>query len=120
MIKKNISLLCAALSHKCPACGKGDIYEKLLEVTRRCEKCGQNLREYDSVDGPVILSMIISGVIIAALALLAEIYLMLPLWLHIMLWIPAAIGIAILLLKIIKSYRISLKYRNYVDKTKGQ
>ena len=103
-----------AFCHKCPACGKGDIYEKLLDVRSKCAKCGQKLKDHDAGDGPVFFAMFISGIIITALAFLAEIYLMIPLWLHVIIWFPATIGLSIFLLKITKSWLIALQYKHNV------
>ena len=110
MIKKNISLLRTAFAHKCPACGEGDIYDKLLDVRVKCTGCGQKLKDHDAGDGPVFFAMLISGIIITAMAFIVEIYLLVPLWLHIIIWIPVTIGLCIFLLKIIKSGLIGLQY----------
>lgn len=107
---KNISLLKTAFCHKCPACGKGDIYEKLLEVSVKCSECGQRLKEHDAGDGPVFFAMFLSGIIITGMAFLVEIYFMIPLWLHIIIWFPVTIGMSIFLLKIAKSMLIGLQY----------
>lgn len=103
-----------AFSHKCPACGEGDMYEKLLEVRTKCEKCGQRLKDHDAGDGPVFFSMFVTAIIIMALAFLVEIYLMLPLLLHIVIWFPITIGLSIFFLKIIKSWLIGQQYRHNV------
>ena len=120
MIKRNISLLRTAFTHKCPACGKGDIYDKLLEIRTKCANCGKYLKDHDAGDGPVFFAMFISGVVITALALLVEIYLMIPLWLHVIIWIPVTVGLCIILLKIIKSWIIGLQYRHNVGGFKNK
>ena len=120
MIKKNISLLKTTFRHKCPACGEGDIYEKLLEVRTKCASCGQRLKDHDAGDGPVFFAMFISGILITALAFLVEIYLMIPLWLHVIIWFPTTVGLAIFLLKITKSWLIGLQYRHNVGGFKNK
>lgn len=120
MIKKNISLLKTTFCHKCPACGEGDVYEKLLEVRTKCSVCSQRLKDHDAGDGPVFFSMFISGIIITTLAFLVEIYFMIPLWLHVIIWFPSTIGLSIFLLKIIKSGLIGLQYRHNVGGFKGK
>jgi uncharacterized protein (DUF983 family) len=118
--KGNISILRTAFRHKCPACGIGDIYEKLLDVHTRCQECRLPLKNHDAGDGPTFFSMLISGIIITALAFLVEIYFMISLWLHIVIWFPTTIGLAIILLKIIKSSLIGLQYRHNVGSLKDK
>lgn len=120
MTKKTISLLRTAFSHKCPACGEGDIYEKMLEVRSKCSKCGHRLKDHDAGDGPVFFSMLISGIIITTLAFIAEIYFMLPLIVHVIIWFPATIGLSIFLLKITKSWLIGMQYRHNVGGFKNK
>jgi uncharacterized protein (DUF983 family) len=113
-MKKNISLLKTTFGHKCPACGRGDIYEKILEVKVKCTSCNQTLKDNDVGDGHVFFAMIFSGIIVTTLALITEIYFMIPLWLHVIIWFPVTIGLSIFILKIAKSWLIGLQYRHNV------
>jgi len=113
-LSEKISLVKAAFCHKCPACGKGDIYEKLLEVSVKCSKCRQQLKEHDAGDGPVFFAMFLSAIVIIGLAFVVEIYFMIPLWLHLIIWFPATIAISIFLLRIAKSWFIGLQYLHNV------
>jgi len=112
LLAKNISLLRTTFCHKCPACGQGDIYDKLLEVRTKCQNCGQILKDHDAGDISVFIAMFIAGIIITALAFVVEIYLMVPLWLHVIIWIPITVGLSIFLLKTIKSWLVGIKYRH--------
>lgn len=109
-----ISIVKTALCHKCPACGKGEIYEKLLEVTTKCSECGLHLKEHDAGDGPVFFAMFLSAIIITGMAFLVEVYFMIPLWLHVAIWLPVTVALSIFLLKIAKSWLICLQYRHNI------
>ncbi len=109
-----------AFFHKCPTCGKGDIYEKLLEVRTKCEKCDQRIKDHDAGEGPVFFAMFISGIIISALAFLVKIFFMVPLWLHVIIWLPVTIGLSIFLLKMTKSGLIGLQCRHNVGNFKDK
>ena len=119
-MSKHTSLIKAAFSHKCPACGKGDIYERLLEVTTKCSACGQRLKEHDAGDGPAFFAMFISAIVITGLAFIVEFYFMIPLWLHIVIWLPVTVCLSVFLLKIAKSWLIGLQYLHNVENFKNK
>lgn len=109
---KPIGILRTSFTHKCPACGQGDIYGKLLEVNSKCSGCGIKLKNHDAGDGPVFFAMFFAGAIVTFLAFLIEIYFRVPLLLHIVIWFPVTIGLSIFLLKIVKSCLIAVEYKH--------
>ncbi len=119
MKKNKIPILTTAFKHKCPSCGRGDIYERILEVKSKCNVCGQRLKDHDAGDGPVFFAMFISGILITSLAFFVEIYLMIPLVLHIIIWLPVTIGLSIFLLKITKSWLIAMQYLHKIGDFKN-
>ncbi|HEY7668994.1 MAG TPA: DUF983 domain-containing protein, partial [Hyphomicrobium sp.] len=37
-------------AHKCPACGKGALFTRYLEVAHRCPECGEDLYHHRADD----------------------------------------------------------------------
>jgi uncharacterized protein (DUF983 family) len=107
-----VSLLSAALSCRCPRCGRGKLFAGLLEVTERCAVCGLDLRAEDAGDGPAVFVVLILGALSVGLAILLEVMVAPPLWLHVVLWTPLVLGGAIALLRPIKAGLIALQYRH--------
>jgi uncharacterized protein (DUF983 family) len=107
-----VSPLSAALSCRCPRCGRGKLFNGLLEVTERCAVCGLDLRAEDAGDGPAVFVVLILGAVSVGLALLVEATFKPPLWVHLVLWTPLVLGGAIALLRPIKAGLIALQYRH--------
>lgn len=57
------------LAHRCPSCGKGDIYGRYLKVRPSCETCGHDLARYPADDGPAYLTILLIGHLIVGPAL---------------------------------------------------
>lgn len=114
-VKKKISPFYVSVFHKCPACGKGDIYSSLLKVADKCSVCGFELKNHDAGDGPAFFAMFGSAILVAILASLLEVYFTVPIWLHMTLWIPLIIISSIYFLIVIKSFIICMEYKNNVN-----
>jgi|SRR5678816_3019734 uncharacterized protein (DUF983 family) len=97
---------------RCPACGKGRLYNGLLTVAPKCESCGLDLSAHDSGDGPAVFVVFILGVIVVAGAFVLEMAFEPPLWVHAVIWIPVIIGLAILLLRPAKAILVALHYKH--------
>ena len=97
---------------RCPACGKGRLYDGLLTVAPKCESCGLDLSAHDSGDGPAVFVIFILGCVVVAAAFVVEMTFEPPLWLHAAIWIPVITGLAILLLRPAKAIMIALHYKH--------
>ena len=97
---------------RCPRCGEGRLYRGLLTVADRCDVCGFDLSAQDSGDGPAVFVILILGAVVVALALLTESAFAPPLWVHAVLWPPLILGLALVMLRVLKSLLISLQYRH--------
>lgn len=109
-----VATLVAALSCRCPRCGKGKLYSGLLTVAPRCTECGLDLAAEDVGDGAAVFVVLILGAIVVGLAILVEIEFEPPLWVHLVLWTPVIIGGAIALLRPLKAWLIAMQYRHHL------
>jgi len=107
-----VSLVRAALSCRCPRCGRGRLYAGLLNVRSECEVCGLDLSGQDAGDGPAVFVIFFLGLIVVGLAALVEIKFSPPMWLHLVLWTPFIIVVAIAMLRPLKAGLIALQYRH--------
>jgi uncharacterized protein (DUF983 family) len=105
------SLLRAALRCRCPRCGEGRLYDGLLEVRARCEKCGLDFSAEDAGDGPAVFVILLLGFIVVGLAAVVEIRFAPPMWVHVVLWTPLVLGGAIAMLRPLKAWLIAQQYR---------
>ena len=97
---------------RCPACGKGRLYNGLLTVAPKCESCGLDLSAHDSGDGAAVFVIFILGVVVVAGAFVVEMAFQPPLWVHAVIWIPVIFGLAILLLRPAKAILVALHYKH--------
>ncbi|HEY5606825.1 MAG TPA: DUF983 domain-containing protein [Alphaproteobacteria bacterium] len=97
---------------RCPACGKGRLYNGLLTVAPKCESCGLDLSAHDSGDGPAVFVIFILGFVVVGAAFVVEMTFEPPLWVHAAIWIPVIIGLAILLLRPAKAIMVALHYKH--------
>jgi len=109
-----VSALHAALTCRCPRCGKGKLYDGLLAVAARCGECGLDLAAEDAGDGPAVLVILILGALVVICATLVELAFAPPLWVHIILWTAFIFGGAILMLRVMKAWLIAMQYRHHL------
>lgn len=100
---------------RCPHCGKGKLYDGLLQVVDECPECGFYLKEHDAADGPAYIAMSLIGTLVIGFAILLELAVRPPLWVHMVLWLPITLGGAVYVLRISKSMLISLQYKHRGD-----
>ncbi|HKX07152.1 MAG TPA: DUF983 domain-containing protein [Stellaceae bacterium] len=109
-----LSPLAAALSCRCPRCGKGKILQGVLTVVPRCPACGLDLHAEDVGDGPAALVILILGALIVFGAAMLELKAAPPFWVHVALWPPVALLGTILLQRALKAWLIALQYRHHL------
>ena len=107
-----VAPLAAGLRCRCPACGRGKLYDGLLTVAERCGACGLDLGPHDSGDGPAVFVIFILGAIIIPFVFAFERLVEPPTWAHMVLWPPIVIGLAIALLRPMKATLVALHYKN--------
>jgi len=109
-----ITPLVAALTCRCPRCGKGKVLKGWLTVAPRCAACGLDLRAEDVGDGPAAFVILILGALIVFGAAMLEIKAAPPFWVHLVLWPPLALAGTILLQRSLKAGLIAMQYRHHL------
>ena len=97
---------------RCPNCGDGPLFEGFLKVAPRCSRCGFELAQADSGDGPAVFVIFIAGFIAAFGVLFTEVALRPPIWVEIAIWLPVAAGLCLVLLRPIKGLMIAAQFAN--------
>jgi uncharacterized protein (DUF983 family) len=106
------SALAAGLRCRCPACGRGPLFEGFLRVRHGCPVCGTDVSAHDSGDGPVAFIILIVGGLVVGLALVTEVKYQPPVWLHLIVWLPLAAGLILALMRPFKATLIALQYKH--------
>lgn len=107
-------LIKQSLKCGCPKCGTPSVFpHKLtLDVYDTCPKCGLNIRDQDTGDGPAVFLSFFLGFLLTPLALLLDHYYTVPLWAHAIIWTVAAIGVCIFTMQPTKAYVMALNYKH--------
>ncbi|MFZ5930175.1 MAG: DUF983 domain-containing protein [Pseudomonadota bacterium] len=106
------SPLIAGLLSRCPACGKGPLFQGFLTVRSCCPVCNTDFSKMDSADGPAVFIVLTAGAIVVASALVVEVKYQPPYWLHALLWLPLILGLSLGLLRPFKALMIALQFRH--------
>lgn len=105
-----VSPIKAGLGCSCPRCGKGKLFNGLLEFAEKCNTCELNYSDFEKGDGPAVFIILIMGFIVVGFALVVEVNYQPPLWLHAILWGPLIIGGSIAMLRPMKGLIIAMQY----------
>ena len=114
-----VSPLAAALTCRCPRCGKGKVLQGLLTPAARCPVCDLDLHAEDVGDGPAAFVILILGALIVFAAAMVEVKAAPPIWVHLVLWPPVALGGTILLQRHLKAWLIAMQYRHHLLDAEG-
>ncbi|MDP6344917.1 MAG: DUF983 domain-containing protein [Alphaproteobacteria bacterium] len=107
-----VSPFLAGLLCRCPRCGRGRLFDGLLQVAAICPSCDLDLSAQDPGDGPAIFVMLLVGGLAVGLAFMVETAFEPPIWLHLIYQIPFVLGASILFLRPFKATLIALQYRH--------
>ena len=102
----------AALTCRCPRCGRGKLFSGLLSVRPHCDICGLDLQGHDTGDGPVALVIMLLGAVVVGLAFWVEFTFSPPFWVHVVLWPVLIVPMAIGLMRPMKAGLVALQFRN--------
>ena len=97
---------------RCPACGRGPLFEGFLKVKSVCAVCGHDLAASDSGDGPAVFVILVVGFIAVFGALFTEIAYRPPIWVPLVIWIPLAAVLCLALLRPMKGLMIAAHVRH--------
>ena len=98
------------LAGKCPACGKGALFTRYLEVAHRCPECAEDLYHHRADDAPPYFTILIVGHLIVAGIMMVEDYFHPEYWLHLLMWVPLTIGLSLLILPRVKGALVGLQW----------
>jgi uncharacterized protein (DUF983 family) len=101
----------AALTCRCPRCGRGKLFSRLLNMNERCGVCGLNYAFANSGDGPAVFAIFILGFLCLGGALIAEFKFGVPWWMHVVLWGIVTPLVAIYLLRFLKALLIAVQFK---------
>ncbi|MGC8534307.1 MAG: DUF983 domain-containing protein [Rhizomicrobium sp.] len=104
--------LAKALRGRCPRCGKGALFSRLLDLAPACPQCGLDYTQFDPGDGPAVFGILIVGAIVAGGALWLEFTFSPPLWVQAVIWIPGIAALSLGFLRLAKALLVVLQYRN--------
>jgi len=107
-----VSPYVAGLSGRCPACGKGALFQGFLTVRKDCPECGLDYGFADAGDGPAIFVILIAGFIVVGAALLVEVVYQPPFWVHAALWAPLILLVTLVPLRLLKGLLITLQFHH--------
>jgi uncharacterized protein (DUF983 family) len=106
-----ISILQAALCCRCPRCGKGKLFKRLLTLQQTCPVCGLDFGQSDTGDAGAVLVIILLGAIVVGLAFWVDVRFNPPLWAHAVLWPVVTVPLAILITRPMKAALVAVQFR---------
>jgi uncharacterized protein (DUF983 family) len=100
----------AALTCRCPRCGKGKLFRGLLTIAPACPVCGLNFSGFDTGDSFAVPILIVLGAIVVAAAFWVDVHFQPPLWVHAVIWLPVTAALAVLMTRYLKSFFAAQQY----------
>lgn len=105
-----------ALTHRCPKCEQGKLYQSIIKLRESCDACGLSFIDHDSGDGPAFFTICVLGFLVTGAAVAVELIIKPNYWVHGALWIPAMIIFTPFWLRFFKSYLLALQYKMHLLK----
>jgi uncharacterized protein (DUF983 family) len=97
------------LRGRCPACGKGSIFNGFLRVAEACHECGAPLGLARADDAPPYFTILVVGHIVIPLLFIVDRSAdQLPLWMMSAIFLPLTLGLALGLIRPIKGGTVGL------------
>ena len=109
------SVLRTSLACRCPRCGKGPLFEQLLNLRDTCRQCNLDYTFIDTGDGPAVFVIFLLGALVMGAALYVEFGYGPPVWVHVLLWGFFTPLLAIILLRFMKALLIALQYKHKAE-----
>lgn len=106
------------ITGRCPACGRGRLFDGYLTLAKRCNVCGLDYDFADSGDGPAVFVILVTGFVVVGAALIVEVLYAPPYWLHALIWGSLSILLPLILLRSFKGVLIALQFRHKAEEGK--
>jgi uncharacterized protein (DUF983 family) len=105
-----VSVAQAALTCRCPRCGKGKLFRGLISLRPSCTNCGLDFSRMDVGDGFVVPTLMVLGFIVVGAAIWVDFTYTPPLWVHAVIWPPFTLVLAVLMTRYLKSFLAVQQY----------
>ncbi|GHF30139.1 hypothetical protein GCM10017044_26880 [Kordiimonas sediminis] len=102
----------AGFKCRCPKCGTGPLYGRLLDIKPTCDTCGFDLSDADPGDGAIVFVILILGALTTIAAIIVEVKIAPPTWVHMLIWPVFIFGLAIWMLRVFKATLVALQYHH--------
>jgi uncharacterized protein (DUF983 family) len=112
--RKVMQAMTRGLLNRCPACGKGKLFQGYLTTVHACSACGEEIHHHRADDAPPYFTITIVGHIIVPGLLTVEVLYHPALWIHMVLWLPLTIILSLGLLRPIKGALVGLQWALYM------
>ncbi|HVZ08462.1 DUF983 domain-containing protein [Rhodopila sp.] len=96
------------LKGRCPACGKGKIFNKFLKIVPACSACGAPLGLARADDAPPYLTILVVGHIVVPLLFEVDRMGEPPVWLMAAIFLPLTLALCLALLQPIKGATVGV------------
>jgi uncharacterized protein (DUF983 family) len=110
MAVDEISVVTAALTCRCPRCGKGPLFSGLLQMRPACTQCGLDFTRMDVGDGFVVPILMVLGFAVVGAAIWFDFTYTPPLWVHAIIWPPVTLVLAVVMTRYLKSFLAVQQY----------
>lgn len=95
---------------RCPACGKGSIFDGYLTVVEACTECGEPLHHHRADDFPPYVTIVLVGHIVVPAVLAVERLWRPEIWIHLIIWLPLTLILSLVLLRPVKGAVVGLQW----------
>ena len=99
---------------RCPACGKGKLFNGFLTVSPACSACGTELHHHRADDAPPYFTITIVGHIIIPAMLAVEFMYRPEIWIHMSLWLTLTVILSLGFLRPVKGALVGLQWALYM------
>ena len=96
---------------RCPACGRGPMFDKFLRVASACEDCGEPFHHHRADDLPAYLVLLFVGHLIVTLLLFVDSAYAPPYWVEFAIWIPLTLLLSLGLLQPVKGAVVAMQWK---------
>lgn len=110
-----VSVVRAGLLCRCPRCGKGPLFRKLLMLRETCSNCGLGYAFIDTGDGPAIFAIFILGFLALGGTMIAHLKYELPLSIVYPVLFVMTPVVAVALLRFLKATLIALQFKHKAE-----
>lgn len=107
-----IAPVAAALKGRCPRCGKGKLFTKVIVFAPACTACDLDFRAFNVGDGAASFLILIVGAVVTGLAMWLELSREPAWYVHVLLWVPLTIILTLALMRSAKAVLLALEFRN--------